>query len=791
MLHCTKGAAVVDHRLVNRFGSKGMRNQKLDGQENRAGQEPDGGFEAPWLSFWNYAVDTWQRNILFMDALRQRGNQYLEHGSKPVQHVLVYDFEMIMDGREQPRPCNYGLVRIKPPKGVTVDDSKRPFIVVDPRAGHGPGIGGFKPDSQVGAILNAGHPCYFIGFLTDPMPGQTIEDVGRAELAFIEEVAARHPEADGKPCVIANCQAGWAIIMLAALSPDSVGPLLIAGSPLSYWAGVRGKNPMRYVGGLLGGTWLTTMMNDLGNGIFDGAYLVQNMENLKPSNTLWTKQYNVWSKIDTEVPRYLDFERWWGGHVLLTAEEMQFITDELFVGNKLMRGEIQTSDGVEIDPRNIKSPIIIFCSHGDNITPPQQALGWILDLYNDVDEIRAYGQTIIYDVHDDIGHLGIFVSSRVGRKEHDQFTQNMDLIDVLPPGLYEAVVREKTEEDQNRDLAYGDYIVSFEKRTLDDIRAFGDQGEEDDRAFQTVARVSDINQGLYRQFASPWLQACVTEQSAEWLRETNPARLQYTLFSDNNPWMAWTKAAAESVRAYRQPAKDDNPFRALEKQMSDGVVASLDSFGDLRDQLQEQLFFSIYESDLLQALVGLKSTGAEQKLRGAPRDPAREALVQEKIRDLKRRIASGGKREAAMRSLIFAGLPEGRIDERGFEALRRIHEQTPEHEQLSLVEFKQLVRDQFFMLLLDEDAALEALPDLLPGDAAARRELFDKITSVSTAAGEPSPTRQSQLRQLAERFGIEADGTGGAATKAAASRVKKPTATARPRQRRAAPRARS
>ncbi len=768
-----------------------MPKQKLDGQENRAGQGLDAGFESPWLSFWNYTVDNWQRNILFWDVLRQRGNQYLEHASKPVQHVLAYDFELVMDGRDQPRPCNYGLVRIKAPKGVTVDDTKRPFIVVDPRAGHGPGIGGFKPDSQVGAILNAGHPCYFIGFLTDPMPGQTIEDVGRAELAFIEEVAARHPEADGKPCVIANCQAGWAMIMLAALAPDSVGPLLVAGSPLSYWAGVRGKNPMRYVGGLLGGTWLTSMMNDLGNGIFDGAYLVQNMENLKPANTLWTKQYNVWSKIDTEVPRYLEFERWWGGHVLLTAEEMQFITDELFVGNKLMRGEIQTSDGVSIDPRNIKSPIIVFCSHGDNITPPQQALGWILDLYNNVDEIRAYGQTIIYALHHDIGHLGIFVSSSVGRKEHDQFTQNMDLIDVLPPGLYEAVVREKTEEDQNRDLAYGDYIVTFEERTLDDIWALGDKDKEDDRAFEAVARVSDINQGLYRQFVSPWLRASVTEESAEWLRTLNPARLQYTLFSDSNPWMAWTKAAAESVRTYRQPAKDDNPFRAFEKQMSNSIVASLDNFGELRDQLQEQLFFSIYGSDLLQALVGLKSSGAEHQRRGAPRDPAHEALVQEKIRDLKQRIASGGKREAAIRSLIFAGLPEGRIDERGFEALRRIHEQTPEREQLSLVEFKQLVRDQFLMLLLDEDAALEALPKLLPGDAGARRDIFDKVTSVSTAAGQPSPTRQSQLRQLAERFGLEGEGTDGASPKAAASRVEKPTATARPRQRRAAPRARS
>ena len=163
-------------------------------------------------------------------------------------------------------------------------------------------------------------------------------------------------------------------------------------------------------GGLLGGSWLTALTSDLGHGKFDGAWLVQNFENQNPANTLWTKQYNLYSKIDTEAPRYLGFERWWGGHVNLNAEEIQFIVDELFVGNKLAAGRIKTSDGATIDLRNIRSPIVVFCSKGDNITPPQQALGWILDLYESVDEIRSYGQTIVYTIHETVGHLGIFVS---------------------------------------------------------------------------------------------------------------------------------------------------------------------------------------------------------------------------------------------------------------------------------------------------------------------------------------------------------------------------------------------
>ena len=134
--------------------------------------------------------------------------------------------------------------------------------------------------------------------------------------------------------------------------------------------------------------------------------------------------------MDTEGPRFIEFEKWWGGHVNLNGEEIQWIVDELFVGNRLATGEIVTRKGERIDLRRIRSPIICFCSKRDNITPPQQALGWIVDLYSSDDDIQAYGQTIIYAVHDSIGHLGIFVSGGIAKKEHQEFASNIDLIDV-------------------------------------------------------------------------------------------------------------------------------------------------------------------------------------------------------------------------------------------------------------------------------------------------------------------------------------------------------------------------
>src|SRR5678809_223104 len=185
-------------------------------------------------SAWEYLVDATQRSVLFWDVMRQRGKQYREHMAQAVPHVLHYDIELVVDGRTLEPRVNYGLTRVVPPNGVKVDPKRRPFVIIDPRAGHGPGIAGFKADSEIGVALKAGHPCYFVRLLPEPEPGQTIEDIARAEAVFLEKVIALHPQADGKPCVIGNCQAGWAIMMLAALRPELFGPIIIAGSPLSY-----------------------------------------------------------------------------------------------------------------------------------------------------------------------------------------------------------------------------------------------------------------------------------------------------------------------------------------------------------------------------------------------------------------------------------------------------------------------------------------------------------------------------------------------------------------------------
>jgi pimeloyl-ACP methyl ester carboxylesterase len=704
----------------------------------------------PFQDAWSYWIDAQQRTLLFLDVLQQRSERYSEHAAKVAPHVLKFDCELIIDGRTLERPVNYLLARVNPPAGVDLDPSKRPFVVVDPRAGHGPGIGGFKPQSEIGVAFNAGHPCYFIGFLPTPVPGQTIEDIARAEAIFLERVIELHPEADGKPAVIGNCQAGWAVMLVASQRPELFGPIILAGSPLSYWAGVHGENPMRYTGGLLGGSWLTALTGDLGNGTFDGAWLVTNFENLNPANTLWSKQYNLYSKVDTEAPRYLEFEQWWGGHVVLNAEEMQFIADELFVGNKLAAGDVATSDGTRFDLRNITSPIIVFCSKADNITPPPQALDWILDLYESEDEIRAYGQTIIYAVHESIGHLGIFVSGSVAKKEHDEFASNIDLVDVLPPGLYEAVMVPKGEVQRATDLVGGNYLVRFERRTLDDIRALGGNDEADNRMFETAARVSNVNLGLYRTFLQPFVRTWASEGFADAMRRAHPLRVQYEMFSAQNPFVRALHTNVGNARENRQPVSADNPLWQAQELFSSCTEAWLNAYRDWRDQTCEAFFQAVYGSPILQALVGLKASD-ESARRRVVRDPAHVALVAKRIQELKRDIPQGGPREAAIRALLYVRGPDGAIDERGFNFLRRMREDAGKG--MSLAEFKRVVREQFFMLLVDERRAVQAIPAMLaknPALADRMRAAVRRIVETLGLRSEDAKARLAELEDLIE-----------------------------------------
>ncbi|HSZ59496.1 MAG TPA: DUF3141 domain-containing protein [Tepidisphaeraceae bacterium] len=655
-----------------------------------------------WFSdWWEYCVDASQRSILFWDVLRQRGNTYHEHQESGKPAVLAFEYELVLDGRKLEPPCNYALLHIKPQPGQKVDPKKRPYVVVDPRAGHGPGIGGFKVDSQVGVAQRAGHPVYFVTFFPDPVPGQRLRDVAAAEAQFIEEVARRHPQAQGKPCVVGNCQAGWAVAALAATRPEIMGPILLNGAPLSYWSGSGKQNPMRYSGGLMGGKWAESLTCDLGDGLFDGAHLVSNFEKLDPANTLWSKYYDLYAKVDTEAPRFLGFEKWWGGYFLMNREEIDAIVSELFIGNKLARRQIVSEEGEALDLRNIKSPIVVFASYGDNITPPQQALNWIEDVYGDEKGIISANQTVVYLLHDDIGHLGIFVSGRVAGKEHKELVGTLEMIDALPAGLYEMIIEGKRPDDPNTDWEAGNFTVRFESRTIDDIHSLEEDTRQDEQAFQTVADVSEFNDRSYKTFVSPWVRSFSTPLTADMLRRLHPLRLQHWFASDLNPMFSGVGKLAEQARSHRQPVSKDNSFLAWERTVSNAIVTALDGYRNLRDSFSEGIFKVVYGPAGLGALFPPKSLPPPSSAFATA-----AALPAEQFE-------SGGMLAAVLRIVAGSILNRGVFDRRSALIFASLREQS-QFKNVSHDQVKELFRTQAQLLRQDWDRAVNSLAVLLP-----------------------------------------------------------------------------
>ncbi len=648
----------------------------------------------------DYMMDAAQRWILFLDILRKRGNTFIGHEEAGCPPVLAYDYDVIIDGRTLERPVNYALVRIKPDGDVTQREDGRPYIIIDPRAGHGSGIGGFKSESEVGAALNEGHPVYFVIFFTHPEPTQTLADVTRAEARFVREVQRRHPDSP-KPIIVGNCQGGWAAMLLAATNPDITGPVVANGAPLSYWSGVVGRNPMRYLGGMVGGVLPVMMLSDLGGGQFDGANLVLNFETLNPGNTWWRKYYDVFGNVDTEAPRYLEFERWWSGFYFMNEAEIRWIVDNLFVGNKLARGQANLDARTHVDLRNIRTPIIIFASHGDNITPPQQALNWIADCYKTVQEIKARGQRILYTIHPNIGHLGIFVSSTVAKKQHKEIVSTLKTIEALAPGLYEMVITDEQGEGADKR-----FTVAFEERSIDDVLGLDDNRDDED-AFAPVARLSELSANLYDLTVRPLVRSMVTPPVAKAAVQGHPLRQRRYFMSDRNPMLTGLGPLADQVRDNRRPANDDNAFVRCERLWADIIAEGWNMLRDSRDAAMELMFYGVYGSPMARALGGSHAPRMSDM-------PQEDLRTTPEVRMALETMSMGGFAEAVIRMLILLAKSRGSVRRDRLEKSNTLLSDTEPFRSLGIYTRNKIIHLQSLMVEFEPDQALATLAHLVP-----------------------------------------------------------------------------
>lgn len=671
---------------------------RLDSITRQALGGPDG-----WLNLARaaaaYGIDRAQRMVLYADTMRERGDIFVTHEAAGCPPVLVYDYELELDGADQPRPTNYVLLKVLPPPGVSTFAWKRPYIIIDPRAGQGAGIGGSQLDSQVGVALRDGHPVYFVSFRRDPEPGQTLADVTRTEAAFVRHVQAKHPDS-AKPVVIGNCQGGWATLLLGASNPDITGPLVLNGAPVETWSGEIGRNVIRYNAGLVGGQIMPMMLSDLGYGVFDGAWLVLNFELLNPARNYFRKYYDYFNEVDTGRQRFLDFEKWWGGFFLMNEEEIVWIVRDLFIGNRLARNEARLEHGRNLDVKQIRSPVIVFTSLGDTITPPQQALNWISDTYADETEIKIRGQRIVYMVHDKVGHLGIFVSSSIARREHTEVASTMKTIEALAPGLYEMVI-----EDVVGVGAEQRFQVSFVERKTSDLPSAAG-GRREETAFAAVARLSELQGDFYDIAVRPYVQMAVTQATAELSRTLHPLRLQRSLFSSRNPVLQQLRPVAEQVVENRAAAAADNPFVQLENLWADTFEQSVDIMRDLRNAWYERMFFSIYATPYMRWFGRRYAYERTRKSKD-------ELFALPEVQSALSHISRGGYADAVIRMLILLAESRGNVRKDRLERSTHLLNKTEPFSALGATQRAAIIHEQGLNVQFAREQALETLPDLL------------------------------------------------------------------------------
>jgi hypothetical protein len=342
----------------------------------------------------------------------------------------------------------------------------------------------------------------------------------------------------------------------------------------------------------------------------------------------------------------------------------------------------------------------------------------VADVYGSTEEIKARGQTIVGLLHKEIGHLGIFVSGKVAKKEHAQIVSVLKSIEALPPGLYGMEIVEEKDSDGKPE-----YSVRFHERQLEEVvQRLNRFKRADEKPFEAVEAISEFNQRAYELFAQPLVQAMSNEYTAKLSRTLHPLRASRWAWSDLNPWLAWLAPTAAAVKAQRASLAADHPLRKLEKRGAELLSASLDYYRDVRDAASEAAFFQVY-GNLFSLYVADKRESEARTGAGAV-DRRELPYVKEALAS----IAEGGYPAALARCAYLLQrkgepLPLARLELKQ-ELMSDYGEFIP---QVAPDERRRIRGEQEIIVNYEPERAIETLPDLV-ADPADRARLVDLLT---------------------------------------------------------------
>jgi Protein of unknown function (DUF3141) len=359
-----------------------------------------------------------------------------------------------------------------------------------------------------------------------------------------------------------------------------------------------------------------------------------------------------------------------------------------------------------------------------------------------VDKIKRLNKVIIYMIHPDVGHLGIFVGSKAAKKEHMQIIKSIDFIEALAPGLYEMIIVDKGKKEK-----VSDYDVRFEERDIEDLMALNADKETmkaEDADFSRVAAVSELNDWLYNTFASPWVKMFSTATSARIMKQLHPLRVNKYIFADRiNPCMSIFKALAPVVKKNRGPVSPDNPLAVLEKNISDNIVAMLDSYQGFRDHFTETLFFAIYDNPWMKLLLPETSRKKKSNKEQAKEQSEEAVQVHHDKQHWHDAMGKGGYEEGLIRIVMALEASDHAIDRDALYRDERLLASGERFKQLDKKEFMRIAGEQSRILQIDEDKAFKSLARLIASPKDRRSALT--VAKKVVLSGKSMSKRQKEV----------------------------------------------
>jgi poly(3-hydroxybutyrate) depolymerase len=280
-----------------------------------------------------------------------------------------------------------------------------PTLVLPPQAGHDSCIVDYSAEqSQMRTILEAGLERAF----SLDWVGATRETKDASIEDYIDVVERAVEHCGGRVNLIGDCQGGWLATIYAALYPERVSTLTIAGAPIDFHAGepvihevirrVAPDGDLRFYEALVA----------MGGGVLEGRHMLSGFILIQPGAEI-SRQIELLLNLHdpAHVARYREFEDWFKHTQDVPGAFYLWIVRNLFRDNALVGGSLEVR-GQKVDLSRIDMPLELMAGATDHITPPDQVFALATHASTPDAQVSRHTSTG--------GHLGLFMGHEALRE---------------------------------------------------------------------------------------------------------------------------------------------------------------------------------------------------------------------------------------------------------------------------------------------------------------------------------------------------------------------------------------